>query len=86
MTARLGGEGITPYMCLIDGGKNGWLVNEMKDLFYYTQILHQGENVTDARIVSDLISTKQLPNLMRSIGFYPTNEEVSEIIIIVSLN
>lgn len=75
--ARLGGEGIYPYFCLIEGGKKGWLANEMQDLFYYSQILHQGENITDTRIVSDKVSTKQLPNLMRSMGYYPTNEEVS---------
>ena len=74
--ARLGGEGIDPYFCVINGGKKGWLANEMQDLFYYSQILHQGENITETRIVSDTVSTKQLPNLMRSIGFYPTNDEV----------
>ncbi|KYN14140.1 WD repeat-containing protein 66, partial [Trachymyrmex cornetzi] len=45
--ARLGGEGLSPFYCLIKGEKKGWLANEMKDLFYYAQILHQGENTIE---------------------------------------
>lgn len=48
----------------------------MKDLFYYAQILHQGENVIAPRLISDKVSTKEIPNLMRVVGYYPSNEEV----------
>lgn len=74
---QLGGEGLSPFHCLVEGGKSGWPINEMKDLFYYAQILHQGENTTAARIVSDTVAVEQISNLMRAIGYYPTNEEVS---------
>ncbi|XP_015606747.1 cilia- and flagella-associated protein 251 isoform X2 [Cephus cinctus] len=74
--AKLGGKGLTPFYCLVEGGSKGWLMNEIQDLFYYAQILHQGENTTATRIVSDRVSTKQLPNLMRAIGFYPSNYEL----------
>ncbi|XP_019887805.1 cilia- and flagella-associated protein 251 isoform X2 [Ooceraea biroi] len=77
--ARLGGEGLSPFHCLIESGKDGWLINEMKDLFYYAQILHQGENTTAARIVSDTVVVEQISNLMRAIGYYPTNEEIENI-------
>lgn len=73
---RLGGKGLAPFYRMIEGGKEGWLVNEIKDLFYYAQILHQGENTTATRIVTDKLSIMQLPNIMRAIGFYPTNGEV----------
>ncbi|KYM76314.1 WD repeat-containing protein 66 [Atta colombica] len=76
--ARLGGKGLSPFYCLIKGGKKGWLANEMKDLFYYAQILHQGENTTAARIISDTVVVEQIPNLMRAIGYFPTNKEVSQ--------
>lgn len=75
--AHLGGEGLAPYYCLIEGGRKGWLLKEMIDLFYYAQILHQGENTTATRIVSEKVSTKQIPNLMRAVGYYPSNEEVT---------
>ncbi|KYM94219.1 WD repeat-containing protein 66 [Cyphomyrmex costatus] len=74
--ARLGGKDLSPFYCLIKGGKKGWLANEMKDLFYYAQILHQGENTTAARIVSDTVIVEQIPNLMRAIGYFLTNKEV----------
>ncbi|KAK9303373.1 hypothetical protein QLX08_004956 [Tetragonisca angustula] len=74
--AQLGGEGLAPYYCLIDGGEKGWFINEIKDLFYYAQILHQGENVIAPRVISDTVSTKEVPNLMRAVGYYPSNEEI----------
>ncbi|XP_018404981.1 PREDICTED: WD repeat-containing protein 66-like [Cyphomyrmex costatus] len=77
--ARLGGKDLSPFYCLIKGGKKGWLANEMKDLFYYAQILHQGENTTAARIVSDTVIVEQIPNLMRAIGYFLTNKEIENI-------
>lgn len=80
MLARLGGESLNPYYCLIEGGKRGWFINEMRDFFYYAQILQQGENTIAIRTVSETISTKQLTNLMRAVGYYPSNEEVINIL------
>ncbi|XP_060813942.1 cilia- and flagella-associated protein 251-like [Bombus pascuorum] len=74
--AHLGGKGLAPYYCLLEGGEKGWLINEMKDLFYYAQILHQGENVIAPRLISDKVNTKEVPNLMRGVGYYPSNEEI----------
>lgn len=74
--AQLGGQGISPFYCLIEGGKKGWLMNEMKDLFYYAQILHQGECTTVARVITDTVVVEKVPNLMQTIGYFPSNEEV----------
>lgn len=74
--AQLGEEGLSPFYCLIEGGEKGWLANEMKDMFYYAQILHQEENTTVPRIISNTVVVEQIPNLMRAIGYYPTNKEV----------
>lgn len=76
MLEQLGGQDLSPYYCLLDGGAKGWLVNEMKDLFYYAQVLDQGENTTAPRVITETVSTKEIPNLMRAIGFYPSNDEV----------
>jgi len=84
--ARLGGEGLSPFYCLIEGGKKGWLANEMKDQFYYAQILHQGEFTTAARIISDTVVVEQIPNFMRAIGYYPTNKEVYFFIVSQSIH
>lgn len=73
--AQSGGEGFSPFRCLIEGERKS-LINEMKNLFYYAQILHQGENTTTTRIISDTVAIEQIPNLMRAMGYFPTNEEV----------
>ncbi|XP_014483029.1 PREDICTED: WD repeat-containing protein 66-like [Dinoponera quadriceps] len=77
IVARSGGRGISPYHCLIEGGEKGWLMNEMKDLFDYAQILHQGEYTTVARVITDTVTVERIPNLMRAVGYYPSNEEVN---------
>ncbi|XP_014616902.1 PREDICTED: WD repeat-containing protein 66-like [Polistes canadensis] len=76
---RLGGEGLSPFYNFIKGGKNGWLFNEMRDLFYYAQILQQGENTMETRKISDMVSIKQIPNLMRAVGYFPSNKELENI-------
>lgn len=35
---KLGGEGLTPFYALLDGGKDGELFKELEDYFYYAQI------------------------------------------------
>lgn len=37
-TANLGGEGVAPFLAMVDGGVDGPVVDEMKDLFYYAQL------------------------------------------------
>lgn len=76
--AKLGGCSLSPFYRLLEGGQDGWLIKEMRDLFYYAQILYQGENTTARRIVSDKVPVTQLPNLMRAVGHYPSAYEVSE--------
>jgi len=74
--AQSGGEGLSPFHRLIEGGKKGWLINEMEELFYYAQIFRQGGYTIAAKITSDTVGIKQIPNLMRAIGYFPTNKEV----------
>lgn len=35
---KLGGEGLTPFYALLDGGTDGELLKELEDFFYYAQI------------------------------------------------
>ncbi|XP_069672269.1 cilia- and flagella-associated protein 251-like isoform X2 [Periplaneta americana] len=78
--ARIGGEGLSPYYSIIEGGENGLLLREMKDLFYYSQILHQGENSNVEWKVSNKVPLCEIPDLMRAIGFYPSEYEVENMI------
>ncbi|XP_023309984.1 cilia- and flagella-associated protein 251-like [Anoplophora glabripennis] len=76
----LGGKELEPFYCLIEGGKNGWLFQEIKDLFYYMQIL-QHESMDYPRKVSDSINVSELPELVRTCGFYPTEFELENMMI-----
>ncbi|KAG5886311.1 hypothetical protein JTB14_003464 [Gonioctena quinquepunctata] len=76
----LGGKELEPFYCLIEGGYSGWLFQEIKDLFYYMQILQQ-ENIDLPRRVSDTISISEIPDLFRTIGFYPSEFELENILI-----
>lgn len=71
----LGGKELEPYYCLIEGGKNGWLFQEIKDLFYYMQSLQQ-ETVELPKRISDYMDIKEIPELVRTCGFYPSEFEV----------
>jgi hypothetical protein len=71
----IGGEGLAPYFSVFEGGENGWLFHEIKDLFCYTQIIHQGENTTGEWKVSNKVPLCEVVDLMRAIGFYPSEYE-----------
>lgn len=70
-----GGTELEPFYCLLEGGKNGWLFQEIQDLFFYMQILQQ-ENIDLPRRVSDSINLTEVPHLVRTCGFYPSKFEV----------
>lgn len=78
---QLGGCELQPYYCLLEGGHNGYLFQEMKDLFYYLQILQQGEQVCAPRFIKNYITINEIPELLRACGFYPTEFEIENILI-----
>lgn len=75
-SSLLGGEGLDPFYGLLDGGKEGDLYREIENYFYYAQIRSQGEDTMETRETSDFVDLDQIPNLMRALGFYPTEQEV----------
>jgi cilia- and flagella-associated protein 251 len=72
----LGGDGIEPFINLIDGGRDGQTYQDMKDFFYYSMIRSKDENTTKARRLNGTVPLDELPNLMRAMGYYPTQQEV----------
>lgn len=73
----MGGQGIVPFLNLVEGGESGWLFKEMVEFFYFGQILHQGQERELERQVSDLLPICELSDVMNAIGFFPTKYEVS---------
>jgi len=77
--AVAGGGGIGPFVAQLDGGADGPFYQEMVDHFYYAQLRAQGEDTTDPRRITGEVPIAQLGNMMRSLGFYPSQREVEEI-------
>jgi len=48
----------------------------MNDFFYYSMIRSKRENTTKTRKLDNQVPVEELPNLMRAMGFYPTQQEV----------
>ena len=68
----MGGEGIEPFINLIEGGRDGQTFQDMKDFFYYSMIRSKDENTTKTRKLNGTVPLEELPNLMRAMGYYPT--------------
>ena len=67
----MGGEGIEPFINLIEGGREGQTYLDMKDFFYYSMIRAKDENTTKTRKLDGTVPLEELPNLMRAMGHYP---------------
>lgn len=78
--AALGGEGLVPFYGLLEGGRDGELFAELEDYFYYAQIRSQGVDTTDTRQVSTKVPLAQVPYIMRALGYYPTEQEIDDMI------
>ncbi|NWU91072.1 CF251 protein, partial [Upupa epops] len=78
--ASLGGEDLIPFYNLLDGGRDGEFFRELEDYFYYAQLLSQGIDTLETRQVSTHIPLEEIPSVMRAMGFYPSEEEIEEMI------
>lgn len=63
------------FIDVIEGGKHGDFMKEIVDYFYYAQIRSQGEETTKKRTIKGKIPFTQVPNLMRALGYYPSEHE-----------
>ena len=73
-------EEMKAFYSMLEGGENGELRNDMLDYFYYCQLRSQGEDTMDVRDTQGTIKLDQIPYLMRAIGFYPTEEEIMNMV------
>ena len=68
------------FYTLLEGGAGGELHNDIIDYFYYCQIRSQGENSMEPRKIIGAIDLDQIPYLMRAVGYYPTEDEILNMI------
>ncbi|KAG2532767.1 hypothetical protein BBO99_00000301 [Phytophthora kernoviae] len=71
---------LAPYLALLEGGREGPFYNEIVDYFYLAQLRVQGENSTECREITAQIPLREIPNVMRALGFYPTDEEIQHMV------
>lgn len=79
---ELGAEGNVPLdhlIATVEGGPEGDLMREVVDYFYYAQIRAQGEETTAKRELLRAIPFSQLPNLLRALGYYPSELELGHL-------
>jgi Ca2+-binding EF-hand superfamily protein len=65
---------------LLEGGQGGELHRDIIDYFCYCQLRNIGEDTTEQRQLSNLIVLEDIPSLMRSVGFYPSEDEALNMI------
>ncbi|XP_075034087.1 cilia- and flagella-associated protein 251 isoform X2 [Mixophyes fleayi] len=78
--ASLGGEDLIPFYGMLPGGRDGALFKELEDYFYYAQLRNQGIDTMETRQVSTNIPLKEVPFIMRALGYYPTEQEVENML------
>lgn len=71
-----GGVPLRHLVSAVEGGAEGELMKEVVDYFYYAQIRAQGEETTAKRVLLGAIPFAQMPNLLRSLGYYPSEMEI----------
>jgi len=79
-TAAAGGAGAVPFERMLDGGREGAFYSEMADYFCYAQLRAQGEDAVEERRVPGRVPAAELSNLMRAIGYYPTDREIDDMV------
>ena len=65
---------------MLEGGFGGELYNDIIDYFYYCQLRNQGEDSMEPRVLTGKIPLDQIPYLVRAIGYYPSEDEITNMI------
>lgn len=67
---------LRPYFSLLEGGEGGELHQDIVDYFYYCQLRALGEDSMETRQLTGEIPLEEMPSLFRAVGFYPSEDEV----------
>ena len=53
---------------------------DIVDYFYYAQLRTQGEDATEEREITGTVPLQEIPNMVRALGYYPSEEEVANMV------
>ncbi|KAJ3380430.1 Cilia- and flagella-associated protein 251 [Entophlyctis sp. JEL0112] len=79
----MGGKDLEPFLDMLEDGQDsgsGSFYKEMEDYFYYAQLRSQGEDAATARLIQDMVEITEIPSIMQAIGFYPSENEIQNMI------
>lgn len=71
---------IESYLPLLSNEHGENVHKDLVDYFCYLQLRRQGEDSTDRRESTDTIQIADIPALMRAVGFYPSEQDIHNII------
>jgi cilia- and flagella-associated protein 251 len=77
---KVEGGALSAFLDLLEGGSGGELHNDIIDYFYLCQLRTQGETIMEDRAISGRIPVEEIASLVRAIGFYPTEEEIENMV------
>jgi hypothetical protein len=82
----LGGKDMTPFNFMINPEENPEVTTHLEDLFYYAQLREQGEDTPNIKHeLKDTVSIEQVPALLRAMGLYPSEYELTLLVNQLSL-
>ncbi|CBJ27265.1 flagellar associated protein [Ectocarpus siliculosus] len=70
-------DDMAPFLEQLQGGEGGDLHEELVDYFFYALLRTQGEDTTNERSTASAVPVEEVPNIMRALGYYPTEQEVA---------
>jgi WD40 repeat protein len=74
------GPSVAPFVSMLEGGEGGEAHEELIDYFYFAQLRTEGEETTKPRQITGTVPLVEIPNLMRALGYYPSEREVSNMV------
>jgi len=78
---KYGGVGLKAYSYLLEGGKNGSEITELKEYFSCVQLANSRNPETT--VISDYVDVFNVSFLMRAMGYFPSETEVNRITVTV---
>ncbi|KAI3385064.1 hypothetical protein SNEBB_005712 [Seison nebaliae] len=78
--AVYGEDELSPFLLLMDGGRNGKLFKELENVFYFAQLRNQTIMVDEERNIGNTIPIEEIPFVLRTLGYYPSEEEIKNML------